>query len=307
MRALVTFLAVAAAASAASTASAAPLFYGSSSFVTARSCVTAAPTDPCDGTIFPDQRIFDSVFDGGASSTADALLELADGSASAGQVDFVAGLDLPRLRGRSESSSDTRMNSNQVGYQSFLYSGAAGTAFALTGMLDFDTSGADGPLMGVGPGEGLVTASIFLFDPSVAAGLVTAEDIFNGTFSADCGSAGVIARTDTYTSAGTAAGPQSVSIGLLTDCAGLPIMLTPGDTFLVGATMQTPSNRGGFANAFSTFTLALSDTLSAEERANLEANLISAIDIPAPPALAIFGLGLAMIGSRRRDRRRPRE
>jgi hypothetical protein len=274
-------------------ASAAPLIYGGASWVTARSCVTAAPADPCDGTILPDQRIFDQVKTGGPSLAANSSLTLADGSVAKGIVDYGA-LDLPIIKGSAASSADTRMNSNQIGYQSFEYTGAATVPFALSGALDFTISGADGPQTGVGPGEGFVYAYLALWDPSVVAGIFTIDDIFREIFFADCTTPGVIGYA-IFDGRGLAAGSHATTMNVSTDCAGNPILLSTGSTFLAVAGLQTPANRGGFADAFNTFVVGLDPALGADVLAELEAGLVSAraLDVPEPGMLGLLGLSLA--------------
>src|SRR5689334_17153909 len=77
--------------------------FGSTSFLTARSCSAVTSAEDCDGT-GPGQTIFASSTDGGVGLTSHANLGVAGGTAS-GSVTFGA-LDLPIISAASSASGD---------------------------------------------------------------------------------------------------------------------------------------------------------------------------------------------------------
>jgi hypothetical protein len=71
--------------------------------------------------------------------------------------------------------------------------------------------------------------------------------------------------------------------------------------------LQLPVNRGGFADASSTFITRLDPTLSAGDRAALQAGLVSgkqALGAPEPAAWALMLTGFLMAGAGLRRGRR---
>lgn len=285
-----------------------PDVWGSAVFLTSRNCNGVAAADNCLGATNPNPRIVQSVRDGGAGVGASAALSPTAGGFEKASVTY-GDLDLPVIKAYAQAGVDNRNNTNSIGYQSFVYTGAAATAFALTATLDFTSSGA--PVAAAIPqggsvpeiaGEGYVFVSVGLLDPASVVGLVTATDIINFGFGSQCGDAGVIGRAQ-FRFASAAAGAGGGMLTLSTGCDGNPIMLTPGQQVLAFLLQQTPTNRGGFVDATHTLTLGLGDTLTAEQKNVLVASLISArsaVPEPASWAMLISGFGLAGMALRRR-------
>ncbi len=308
MRARMLIGAAAAALLAAGHAAAAPT-YGAVSKSTYRDCSGAAAGAACDGQTI-DQRIVSQVTSGGAHSTASSDLTLLgqpatevagnvpnDGSFARGSVGFGA-LDLPVIHGSTFSApgSQDRMNTNSMGYQSYVYDGPDGTPFSLTGDLHIDDSSAssgDGTL----PGGSIYNVYVAIWAPSFVSTLSSADDIFNNAFLAQCGTAGVLA-------VGMMSGPLSGGSAdysvTTTSCSGGPLTLTAGEEVLAVSGLQLPVNRGGFADASHTFTTTLGDDLSVTDKATLTANLVSgrsALGVPEPSTWALMLGGVFWAGA----------
>lgn len=276
--------------------------YGSASWVTSRSCASVTATDPCDGE-GPGQAIFAQDRQGGLGREAFASLELPSGAFAKGAVTFGA-LDLPVIRGSASAVGDVRMNSNNVGFQSFVYAGAAPSAFSLSGeahIVDSSTDAATGLL----PLGGLYSAYLAILDPASVGGLATPADIFTTLYGAGCGVPGVLAAA--FSTAPLLGGEARFGLSTVS-CSGSPLVLSPGDEVLTVAGFQIPTNRGGFIDASHTFTVGLDTALPKDVRANLERSLVSAASAapePAQWALLILGFGLAGLALRRRGSPNP--
>ncbi len=296
-------------AASAVSATAPPDIFGAAVYLTSRNCNGVAAGDNCLGATNPNIRIVQSVRDGGAGVGASTSLSPTAGGYEKSTVSYGA-LDLPVIRAYAQAGADNRNNTNSYGYQSFVYTGAAATAFALTATLDFTSSGA--PVAAATPmdvaapevaGEGFTYVSIGLLDPSAVTGLVTATDIINFGFSNACGDPGVIGRVD-FRFASPAAGAGGGMLTLSTGCDGNPIMLTPGQEILAFLLQQTPTNRGGFVDATHTLTLGLGNDLSAAQKTALLDGLISARSaVPEPASWAMLITGFALAGTAMRRRR----
>lgn len=312
-------------------AAATPTF-GSASESTYRDCSAVTAAEACDGT-GTGQRIVTRVTTGGALSTANSDLTLAgqtaltpggasvvlpnDGSFARSTVDFIAGLDLPVIRGSTYSvvGGQDRVNINSIGYQSYDYHGPD-TAFSLTATLDIqNASGAAvGDPSGVLPGGSIFTAYVAIWDVSALGGFTSAQDIFDNVFLSPCGSTGVLAVGSNSGPLAAGASSQSVTTSLCPGLLGAPgqpgpnFTLHDGDEVLVVAGLQLPVNRGGFADASHTFTTALdTDHLTTAEIGNLEAGLQSGeslLAVPEPAAWAMMLMGFFGLGSALRRRQR---
>ena len=292
--------AMAAAAAVAAPSAHAEIFGGATS-VTARSCAEDAVTQFCP-TELPADRVFTFVENGGPEIGSDASLSLPDGSTGFGEVTFDSPLNLPIIRASTYSGPETRINSNDAGYQEYTYTGDAPSVISFTSTLHIDDASTDGSTGGF-PLGGSYDVFVSILSPSVIGTISTADDVLSeGIFSTGCGEDGVLAAGSTF--GGTAGGTQDVSVS--TDsCSSGPVVVTPGEQFVVAVGLQIPSDRGGFVDASHTFTTDLSPSLGAAVISNLDANLVSAESaVPEPSAwvslLAGFGALGAVIRSRRK-------
>lgn len=275
---------------------AAQSLYGAASISSARDCSTTASTDPCDGS-GPGQVRIATDIEGGPSRAATATVALPDGSFATGTGTFGA-LDLPLIKEAADSVGDVRMNANVIAYQGYRYVGPSGTPFSLGGDLHFlaASSSPDGAALPDGAG---FSAYIGIWDPSVVAAMTSADDILRNLFFAPCGTPGVLAVGSL---SGTLTGGGSFSM-TTTSCSGSPLLLTPGEQLLAIAGLQLPTNRGGYADASSTFTVTLDPSLSPGAIANLTSGLQSAMSVPEPGSWSLMLLGFAAIGLAVRSRR----
>ncbi|MEM9495083.1 MAG: hypothetical protein AAGA09_03695 [Pseudomonadota bacterium] len=265
--------------------------------LTERPC-TDAITEPC--TINPYSAL---IFEGGVGvGSLRESFDLPSGSAAFAEVEFDSeNISLPVIRTRSQSASNTRVGSTTGGAIGYTWNGAASTEFALEGAFTFNSSGSNGAYNNEA-GESLAGAWITLLDADFFPVNGDVGDAF-ALVNASCGDAGVIGRS--FARSPGAAGALSLSISLGNDCAGNPITLNPGDSFLVGAIAQSFSNRGGFADASNTFVVDLSSSLGADVLASLRSDLtpVAIPEIPIPGALWLFASGLGLIGARFRRSR----
>jgi hypothetical protein len=288
-----------AAAAIVASAAATPTFagtFGSTSFLTERSCSSVTGADACDGS-GPGQSVVASTTDGGIGVGSNATLSLADGSAT-GAVDFVTGLDLPVIHASSNATGDVRMNSNDMGWQSYTYTGAAPSPLSFTGTLTVDDSSTDGGDGGL-PGGAKYFIYAAIWDPSILAGLSSPLDLFNGLFGRQCGTAGVLAAG--AASAALPGGAQGYSVSTA-GCGSDPFVINPGETVYAVVGLQIPSNRGGFVDATNTFGLGLNPNLGSTVIANLQRTLIPGV--PEPSAWTMLLLGCGGAGGLLRRRRR---
>ena len=291
----------------AATAVAPPDVFGSATWLTARNCNGLASTVDCQAQPPGGYNLVESVRAGGAGLSTNATFHPAAGGSASSVITYGA-LGLPEIHATAFAGADNRINSNSVAYESFTYTGAAGTPFALTASLDFTSSGAptyiaNGKKAGAGEfgGEGFAYFQLALWSPSKVAGLVTAKDITDSVFAENCDISGVFGVVN-GSFATNSAGPGGGSVTLATGCDGNPLVLNPGDQFLVVALIQTPANRGGYLDASHTFKVELAPTLSPEAIAALTAGIVSAAAVPEPSVWAqmIAGFALAGLAMRRR-------
>lgn len=301
---------------AASRPASAAVGFGSAALDTYRNCATTATTAPCDGAT-PNQQIISQSITGGVSATANTALSLPDGSFANSQVSF-GGLDLPVIRGETSALGNERMNVNAFGYQTYTYTGAAGTPFSITGALHIVDSSANGvadgvdpsnpslPLLGgTFPGGAIGTAYVGIWDTSIVSSFTDVNSIFSALFLALCDAANPHVLGSGTLSQTLTGGDQTLSVST-TSCSGSPLLLTPGEEVLVVAGLQLPVNRGGFADATHTFTTELDPNLPAQARAALTAGLVSArsvLGVPEPSSWALMLVGFLSLGGALRGRR----
>ena len=313
-----------AAAVLAGTAFAAPAsaqIVGSASRATLRSCASVTGTEVCDGT-GPGQAIVNNAWGGGVGVAGWNNLTVGPNFAWS-NVAFDAAYELPTIRASTYAPGNVRTNINVFAFQSYTWTGAVGGDFSITGNLhivDSSASIADGPdpdgagpltgvLGGAFPNGAIYSAYAAIWDPSVIAGLTTAEQLFNGLFYAGCDTAGVLGQG---LSSGSLFGGEATYSATTSACSPGSLFLTPGQEVLVVVGLQLPVNRGGFADSSATFVTTLGDDLTPEQVAVVQESIVSAVSEGAPVTLAaqvpepaswamlIAGFGLTGAAMRRR-------
>lgn len=296
---------------------------GSSSFATHRNCTD--PASPCGGDL-PGQNIATSSRGGGVGIAGYNGLDIGGGNQSWSNVTFGA-FDLPVIQAFTSAPGNVRMNINVFGFQSYTYTGTGATPFSIAGNLHIvdssvtthpDVTGDYGGGVrdysgGQFAGGATYTQYVGIWSPSILAGLTSAQDLFNALFYADCSTAGVLGFG---TNGGNlTGGERNIGVSTDTECGAGSLTLTPGQEILVVAGIQLPVNRGGFADASSTFSTMLdSSVLTPDQIANLMANTTSAIGngtpvrivpgVPEPATWLSMILGFGLVGGLIRARRR---
>jgi hypothetical protein len=213
----------------------------------------------------------------------------------------------------SWSGAQTRTGATTTTYRAFTYGGDQAIDFALAGQLHYFNSG--DPTANEDAGEGVMNVAFSLWRVSDIAAVwgpgVTASDIISNSDIgfADCG--GGALAVGGYNSVGDAAGEHTATLGLSQSCSGGAILLNPGDSFVVVASLQAISNRGGFTDATGTFVVQYDDvhTLIAAtgESAGagfLERSVTEGAAIPEPASWALLIGGFFGAGATLRSRRR---
>jgi hypothetical protein len=236
------------------------------------------------------------------------VVNMPGGARGAAQVGFGADY-LPVVKVESFSGAQTRTGASASGFQSFTYNGAEAINLALVGRLHFVNS-FDNPGSGEA-GEGFFGAHLSIRRISDFAGInasTTAEQYISQNQNLNFGdcNTGSVAKAG-FLSEGYS-GDNNVNVMLNQTCSGGAILVNPGDQFVVIATMQAISNRGGFVDAMHTFEIEydLENTVfvASGERVGSQAlaDTMSAA-IPEPATWAMMILGLGAVGSVIRRRR----
>ena len=310
---LVIAFAAAAAISAPGAAWAGSLF-GSAAIFTDRSCATNAVScvDPITG-IGP--KLTPHKFLGGGGGGVSGSANLPGGASTAAMAAFGASF-LPTIGSASSAGANTRTGASVSAYRSFTYNGPTSINFALSGALHFLTSGdAAGPApYNEYAGDGMFNVALSLLRVSdVFAELGANPDaidiISSNVVFEDCAS-GAIAATG-YSSSGLAAGEYNAALSLTQSCSGGAIVLNPGDSFVVMASVQAISNRNGFVDAMHTFTVQYDDmnTVDAVTHQSVGAgflarNVTDGAAVPEPASWALMLLGFGGLGAALRTQRR---
>lgn len=265
--------------------------FGSSGFAVTAACSDKTGVGPC-GILFnfPSLKYF-----GGQGQYISNNNLFPDGSVSAAYTSPGA-LLLPVIRGEAISTPTSRISTDITTYQTYQYIGSVETPFALDLVFHY-TNSFQGNSINEYPGEsfGAIVASVLAGNPFAQQG-----DRLSLSKTSCFAIASPIA-TGYVTAAGTS-GENSVQTTIGTGCNGNPLMLTPGEVFTVSTLSQFVANRGGFINALGTAEVALSDTLSFDQRSFLIANLVPASGVPDSStwAMSLLGFGLVGYGMRRR-------
>jgi hypothetical protein len=282
--------------------------YGSAAENTHRDCGVATAADRCDGTL-GGQTIIEHPITGGVSSSANTTLSLADGSFANSTVGFGA-FDLPVLRGETSAVGNERMNINAFGYQTYTYTGAADAPFSISGNLhivdssvsDLTNEGAPDPLNpgftqfgGWYPGGSIGTAYVGVWDTSILGSFTSAQSIFDNLFLAQCDAANPHILGAGMVSHSLTGGDANIGVST-TACTATSLILTPGETVLVVAGLQLPTNRGGFADATHTFTTAFGDDVTDAVKTDLMSGR-DTLGVPEPAGWAMMILGFFGTGA----------
>lgn len=290
------FLAAAGVTAAMGTAASAATYGGVSTLI-ARDCSGIDAAAACAGRL----PILAQSITGGVGSTSDGVLDLGDGSHASGQVAF-GGLDLPLIRGYTSAVGNVRVGSSNLGFQSFTYTGDTPIELSYAGLLHIVDSSGGGLTGATLPGGVLYGAYLAIWDPSVIAGLSSAADLSNLLYP-NCGDAGVFAAGG-IGGTGLAGGEESLAVSTVS-CSGSPFMIAPGQEILAVAALQLIGNRGGWADATSTFTITLDPTLPEETQLALAAGMVSGLSaVPEPATWAMMVIGFGLVGSASRRARR---
>jgi hypothetical protein len=277
---------------------------GSASLATMRNCGTTAPTARCDGS-GPGQQVKEQKYGGGVGVGGLNHFSAGAGNRAWSLVDFDPKNDLPLIKAFSKASGNVRVNINAIAFQTYKYTGAAPVDFSISGSLHIVDSSAN-PAGGALPGGAIFSQYLGIWDPATIAGLSSAQELFSRLFYAGCGTAGVLGAA----SAGgdLTGGERNVASLTTAACAPGSLTLAHGQEVLVVAGLQLPVNRGGFADATSTFTTRLGDDLAPEARQQLEQNIASAISqgailaVPEPASWAMMISGFGIVGAAARRR-----
>lgn len=260
--------------------------YGTSEFVTIRSCIPGATA--CSGL----SSIIQGAYGGtpGASSSS-ATTSLSGYGSATGSVSLSGTVGAPILHAIATSDPGARTNTNSIALQQYTYSGATTVTRTFGGTLTYSQR-VTGPYdVGVdaGVGDG-VAALIDLFTlptSSIEVGS-TAQSNFNALFQPS-------ALTG-YTSLGSNRYTDATSTTAGTGTLGVTVTLNPGDSFFVWVLLQTPAANDALVDASNTLITSWNDST----------DLIPAVvsTVPEPGSMAILALGLLGIGGARLRRQR---
>lgn len=285
----------------------APATFGSAAILTNRTCITTAGGDCQLGT-----RNFLQYAGGAGSSFSVSATNEANSGASGSAYSTFSGDAVPTLGVSSFAGANTRTGASALAYQTFTYNGDAAINLALTGTLHYIGSGnlTNTGVIGVEPaGSGFFGANLTILPLSALDGIgTTGEDLIGSlTMMTDC-SAGATA-TAFSSSNGLGAGEHNIPLSLSTGCDGGAITIQSGQSFVILATVQAISNKGGFLDASHTFSsyfdpekTVFADTGEAVGATFLSAS-VAAVPEPGPWALMISGFGLIGLAMRRAGRK----
>lgn len=221
----------------------------------------------------------DSSTDGGVGDMSAATSLSAFGGTGAGTANLSDLSYLPTLGAEAYSGSDSRMQTDATGSNSYVYDGPVPTTITLDVALDGEVGDIGGD-----------------FDESVVSYVV----VVKGMLESWTTSSGTILELTppediidlSVLSLDKVTGEQTLNDSLV-------VSLNPGDQFYVWAGLTTHGIRGGFGDALNTLTMSFSDSTGLTPEV-----------VPIPAAAWLFGsaiVGLLGIARRREvGRRRPR-
>lgn len=285
--------------------------FGSSAVITNRPCAASDAACVVGSTRLQPHQYFGG-YGQGFSADPNNLL---GGATGAAEVTFSDDY-LPTVRVGGGAGAETRTGASASAFRSFTYTGDAAIDFAIEGLLHFTTSGDQLGPIGANEftGDGTLNVVLSLLRVGTVAAAFgpdsTAADLISNSAInfPDCGAEGVVAVSN-FNSAGFAGGEYSQSVGLSQACDGGAIRVNPGDSFVVVASLQAISNRGGYINAMNTFRVVYDEentffagTQEAVGDGFLSRNVALGAPVPEPAswALMIGGFGFAGAALRRR-------
>jgi len=281
----------------------APATYGSAAILTNRTCITTSNGDCQLGA----RNFLQYAGGAGSSFTVSATNEANSGASGSAYSTFSANT-VPTLGVASFAGDNTRTGASALAYQTYTYSGDAAINLALTGMLHYVGSGNERVtgVQGVeAAGSGFFGANLTILPLSMLQGIGTGADdlIIDMSGLTDC-SVGATATTFAG-SQGLGAGEHNIPLSLTTACDGGAITIQPGQSFVIMATVQAISNKGGYMDASHTFTsffdpekTVFAGTGEAVGERFLSA-AIAAVPEPGTWALMLAGFGLVGAAMRR--------
>ena len=250
--------------------------YGSRLILTIRDCTSVADEVSCAATTSP------TVF-----YKEDCLgIELGNGislpgfGSANGSIQYNGPASLPTMRQTAFASDISRNAATMESWQVYTYGGANPIELPIVGNLTYDYSGGDGD--GLGPYDESYIVSLVVWDGA----LVDVAD-FSGDDApynpvrltqADCGDEGyfglppgAIIAQDAYVSF-YGQSPSS-TLDVSTGCDGAPVMVNPGDSFIVTILGQATADRGGFVDASNTLEVTFADGTPEEVLVELVDNI----------------------------------
>jgi hypothetical protein len=276
----------------------------SGSIFTSRPCPNVPATSPCNINGVP--RNFTQLNGGFGQPHSDSVSN-AFGSWAA-KVGFTnsAAYSMPVIGVRSAAGPNTRVGSSATGFRS--YRNDTPWALDLSFDLRLDYTNSDDQ---AGEGEyreGHLNAAFGVFQLSSFASLANADAntmVSNPNAFPTCGVAGTLAAADMQSVFG---GAHHDFMTFNQGCGGGKITVGAGQEFVIVATLQAISNRGGFINAMHTFEVQvdeehtfISGTDTVVDAQALRQSFVS--DIPEPATWAMMLAGFAGLGGMLRRRR----
>lgn len=283
-------LTAAAGLSPATAAAATPLTWSlASTFV--RECLTPSCSVTQDADV---DTQFGYDLDANAASSVDGLGS-AHGSAEAGS----GSLALPVLKAFNQAEINATSGAFVQAKQGYRWTGTTGIDIAFSGLIDYVAT--NGP-----SGEGFVNAGLAIADASAgdaAVGALWAGSQPDGTFTATCATPGAVSVANS----GRQYGLGSQAFGLDTSdggCGSGVFHVQPGQEFYVYARLNTFGLMDAERDASHTFTIGLSQSLSAETQASIQQYLRPMSAVPEPSSWALMIVGFGALGAALRGRPR---
>lgn len=310
--------------------------FGSAVYQTVRNCPANATVD-CSGNN-TDQRTRGTKSAGGGGQSASSTYAISSsavitGAGGAfGSVTFDQ-FGFPDIKAKVSTVGNVRIGDNIYAYQSYTYTGSTPLLLELEANFHIVNSTTDNAT-GARPKGALASAGFaiwrradFFYYASEeyqgapggfnsAVSLISASQIFGQNVSCST-NFGTEPRplAANFTDQVLTGGSTNISVsqdvcGLDDDVLDDSLTFNRGDQFVIASYAQLFANRGGFADATSTFTLGLAPDTSPAARAAFQNNVVlGAVDVAPVPELASWAMliaGFGVIGGAlRRRKERP--